>query len=267
MSATELVLILMIGLAGGLAGGLLGIGGSIVMIPLLTLTLGANQQLYQAACMIVNVVVAVGASMRHYRAGSVRKDHFRWMFPAAGVMVIVGVLCGNLVPTDSLKRLFALFLLYTSASEAVRLWRAHPEPDPEDSVSHTGRSLTIGGLTGLIAGLLGVGGGTVAVPLLRRAARLPLRQAIGTSSAVMTLASVVGATAKNLSVATLHAPDGSPLTLRMSLMLAVSLAGPALLGAHLGASLNYRLPLHAVRLAFVVLIGVAGLRMMGWLGS
>lgn len=267
MPAAELVAILLIGLAGGIAGGLLGIGGSIVMIPLLTLLRGPNQQLYQAACMIVNVLVAVSASLRHYRAGSVRIDHFRWMFPAAAVAVIIGVLCSNLMPTETLRRIFALFLLYTAAAELVRILRAHPEPEAQDSVSHTGRSLGIGTLTGLISGLLGVGGGTVAVPLLRRLSKLPLRQAIGTSSAVMTLASVIGATAKNLSVGSLHAPDGSPLTIGQSLTLAALLGVPGMIGARLGASWNYKLPLGAIRLAFTVLLAVAGARMMGWLGG
>lgn len=263
----DLLVILLIGLAGGIAGGLLGIGGSIVMIPLLTLTRGPNQHLYQAASMVVNVVVAIGSSRRHYKAGSVRGDHFRWMFPAAGAMIVVGVLLGNLVPTESLKRIFAAFLLYTAVTECIRTLRNHPEPEPHELVVHTGRSLTIGGLTGLIAGLLGVGGGTVAVPLLRRMARLPLRQAIGTSAAAMTLASTIGATAKNATIGSLHAPDGTSLTLGMSLGLAALLSGPALVGAHLGASLTYRLSLRAVRLAFVVLLAVAGLRMMGWLGA
>jgi uncharacterized protein len=266
MSVSEVIIVVAIGLAGGIAGGLLGIGGSIVMIPLLTLTRGPNQHLYQAACMVVNVVVAIGSSLRHYRGGSVRTDYFRWMFPAAGAMVIVGVLVGNLVPTDSLKQLFAIFLLYTAVSEFVRLVRAAPEPSATDARVHSGAAFSIGGLTGLIAGLLGVGGGTVAVPLLRRAAHLPLRQAIGTSAAVMTLASAIGATAKNLSVTSLTAPDGSALTIGMSLSLAAMLSIPGLVGAHLGASLNYRLHLNVVRLAFVVLIGLAGVRMMGWIG-
>jgi uncharacterized membrane protein YfcA len=266
MSWPELLVVLLIGLAGGLAGGLLGIGGSIVMIPLLTLTFGANQHLYQASAMIVNVLIAVSASVRHFRAGSVRMDHFRWMLPAAAVAIVIGVACGNLVPTDALKVLFGIFLLYTASAELLRVVQNHPEPGVDDSVSHTGRTLAIGGLTGLVAGLLGVGGGTVAVPLLRRAARLPLRQAIGTSSAVMTLSSVIGASVKNATLPTLQAPDHTALTISASLTLAALLAVPAIIGGQFGARLTYWLPIRYVRLAFVVLIGAAGLRMVGWLG-
>jgi hypothetical protein len=266
MSPADLLLVALIGLAGGVFGGLLGIGGSIVMIPLLGLVLGPNQQLYQAACMIVNVVVAVGAARRHAIAGSVRGDCFRWMLPASTVAILIGVLVSNRVPSVVLQRCFGVFLLYVAGTEVWRVVR--PGDRTEEPPDHVPASsgVAIGGATGLVAGLLGVGGGTIAVPLMRTLARLPLRQAIGTSSAVMTVASAIGAVAKNVALPSLHAPDGTPLTIVGSLAIAGALSVPALLGAGLGARLTYALPLSVVRLALVVLLVAAGVRMTGVLG-
>ena len=54
MPLSDLVILIVFGLAAGVLGGMLGVGGSIVMIPVVTLILGRNQQLSQAAAMIVN---------------------------------------------------------------------------------------------------------------------------------------------------------------------------------------------------------------------
>ncbi|MBL9147123.1 MAG: sulfite exporter TauE/SafE family protein [Phycisphaerae bacterium] len=266
LSVTDLALTVAIGFVGGVAGGLLGIGGSIVMIPLLGLAFGPNQQLYQATCMIVNVVVAAGAVHRHAKAGSVRRECVIWMLPLAGIFVIVGVLLGNRIPSRQLQIAFGIFLLYTATAELVRSLRRVPDHDAPAAPVRIRRVAPIGAATGFLAGLLGIGGGTIAVPLLRTLARLPLRQAIGTSSAVMIAASAIGAIAKNASLPALTAPDGSPLRISTSLTLAAALAPASLLGAVVGSRLTYRLPLGVVRLAFAVLIAIAGLRMTGLLG-
>jgi uncharacterized membrane protein YfcA len=265
MTAQDIAVIVVIGFLGGVSGGLLGIGGSIVMIPLLTLVRGPNQHLYQAACMVVNVVVAVSASIKHHQSGSVRVDYFRWMLVAAAIAVVVGVAMSNLLEGASLKMLFGAFLIYTSAMEFGRILRRTKDHPVDETPAQPSRALGIGSLTGFVSGLLGVGGGTVAVPLLRSIGKLPLRQAIGTSAAVMTLASAIGATAKNASIGRVEATAG--LSVGDSLALAGLLAVPALLGANIGARLTYALPLTALRLAFALLIGAAGLRMLGLLGS
>jgi uncharacterized membrane protein YfcA len=267
MTAMEILALSGIGLAGGLCGGLLGIGGSIVMIPLLTLVEGPNQQLYQAACMIANVVTSASAVWRHAKSGSVRTDIVRWTVPVATIAVLAGVLLSNRIPGATLKVLFGCFLLYVAANELIRVFRrGHDAAVTTPERVPPGVSIGVGTALGGIAGLLGVGGGVIAVPLLRTFARLPLRQAIGTSTATIIAASAVGAVAKNLSLPSLTGPDGQPLAIAESLRLAACLAVPALLGAQIGAALTYRLPLTAVRIAFGALLAFAGLNMTGLLG-
>ncbi|MCH9003289.1 MAG: TSUP family transporter, partial [Planctomycetes bacterium] len=62
---------LLIGLFTGVVGGLLGVGGSIVMIPAMTEVIGPDQHLYQAAAMIVNFFVVVPAVYQHRKAGAI----------------------------------------------------------------------------------------------------------------------------------------------------------------------------------------------------
>ena len=67
-----------LGLVAGTLGGMLGVGGSLIMIPALVMmfgregqTEGFNLHLYQAAAMIVNLFVAIPATLRHRQAGAV----------------------------------------------------------------------------------------------------------------------------------------------------------------------------------------------------
>jgi hypothetical protein len=110
--------------------------------------------------------------------------------------------------------------------------------------------------TGLIAGLLGVGGGLIAVPLQRRVLGLPIRTAIANSAAIIVVTSVFGATAKNYAyVASEHGDY-------RSFMLALFLIPTAILGSMAGSRLTHRAPLDLVKGAFFVLLVLAALRLM-----
>ena len=69
--------VLATGLIAGVLGGMLGVGGSVIMIPGLTLVLGYDQHLYQASAMVANVAGAVPAALRHHRAGMEGNRHRR----------------------------------------------------------------------------------------------------------------------------------------------------------------------------------------------
>ena len=123
----------------------------------------------------------------------------------------------------------------------------------------------IGAATGYMAGLLGIGGGNISVPLLQRFARLPLRQCIATTAAFMCISASVGAVRKNLALPALTDSAGLPLGLdwHESLRIAACLAPTAVLGGLIGGRLTHILPLRWVRLAFILLLAWAALDMLG----
>jgi len=267
----ELLPCLLIGLVGGALGGLLGIGGGIVFIPALALVFGDERQhLHQAAVMIVNLSVSLAAVIRHRRAGAIRGDVLPWLVGGALVFIGVGVWAGDRLDGDVLARLFACFLLYViianlrrirgefrrakqRRAEPVETRRPEEEPSP-DRVS-TARTAGIGGFMGFMAGLLGIGGGGIAVPLQQVVLGLPLRQCVGTSTAAIALTAGVGAIIKN---ATLHTHG---FALRESLAVAAVLIPGAMIGGFGGAFLTHILPVRWIRLIFVGFLLVAGWRM------
>lgn len=257
-----------IGFGAGVFGGMLGIGGSIIMIPLLTLVHGPNQQLYQAAAMIVNVPVAASATIKHAIKGIIRGNVVKALLPTALVGIVIGVTLSNLISTDWLQIVFAVFLGYIGISELFRLLvkRRGREDTPTSSNSPPPRLgiSFIGGFNGVIAGLLGIGGGVILIPLLRRFCKLDMKTAIAASSMTMLITATVGATYKNLALPELRAPDGSALEIGQSLIIAGSMFPTAFIGSYIGAGLTHRLPIQSIKMVFAILVLIAAVR-MGWM--
>lgn len=262
LDATHLALVAATGLAAGVLGGLLGIGGSVIMIPALALLVrdpnSESQHLYQAAAMAVNVAVSFPAALRHRRNGNVRSDVFRLLLPSAACAIVLGVLCSNLIPGLMLRRIFAAFLAYNALVELLAIARHTPD-NPEEGARVTPVRIIIpGAVMGLAAGLLGIGGGVIAIPLLKRVARLPLRQCIGASSAVMCLTAIAGGAIK---IGTLGQHGYAP---SRAVILAALLAPTAVVGGLIGAGLTQRLPLGAIRIAMIVLLAYSAWQMAGF---
>ncbi|MFM1823363.1 MAG: hypothetical protein RI967_1629 [Planctomycetota bacterium] len=261
-TATQIVLTASIGLAGGMLGGMVGLGGSMVILPALTLASGSNQHLYQSAALFTNVLVAIGSVLKHRGRGTIRRELATAMCVASAGTAVVGVLVSNAVPALPLAALFGCFLLFASAS---MLRSALPKEVPTAGVHDRTRSSSasiVGALGGFASGLLGIGGGAVMVPLLQRWSGLTVREAVATSSLAMIPTAAIAAFAKIASIPELTTPDGQPLTRGSVLVLAVLLGPPAMLGASLGASLVYRLPVRVIKTLLAAMLMVAALRML-----
>lgn len=259
----QLLMIVALGLIGGTLGGLLGLGGSVFIIPALVLLLGANQHLYQAAALIANVFVAAAATLRHRGRGTIRADVVPMMATASAIAALCGVAVSNRLQPNVLQALFGVFLCYASVSEVISLASKRAEP-AEPAVGSLSRWLPIciGAVGGFASGLLGIGGGAIMVPMLRKLGKLPIRQAVASAAAAMIVACTIGAIAKNATIADRTAADGTPLTLQSSLLLALLLSPSAMLGGSLGASLVYRLPIPAIRTVLSMLLAFSGYQMI-----
>lgn len=265
----QILELVLIGLCAGFLGGLLGIGGSIIMIPALTEVLGPDQHLYQSAAMIVNFCVVVPALVQHRRAKAIHHQVVLRTVPVALVAVLLGVALSEL-PLFSgagqahLIGLFGFFLWCEGSYDLYRMFRA---ADPaRDALALTDAGIErratwrscalVGGPTGIIGGLFGIGGGTISVPLQRRILHMPIRSAIANSAAIMLFTSLPGAVMKNVAYAEEHGSVGRPL------LLAAVLAPTAILGSFHGSRLTHRLPVRTVKIAFFAVLCVVALRLM-----
>ena len=270
MELQLIITIVAIGFAGGLLGGLLGIGGSIIVIPLLTLVKGNNQQLYQATAMIMNIAVGASATLKHHLKGAIQVGVVLKILPAACVGILAGVALSNVIPTLWLQVVFAVALLgiaFTETRNAFQNERPEEKSPKSDDVAPARSknaglaNVLIGGFTGICSGLLGIGGGIVIIPLLKRFSGFSMKSAIPASSATMLITAGIGAFYKNIQLPNLQAPDGTPLQISTSLMIAACLIPPAFVGSFIGAGMMHRLPMKVIKRAFAVLLIVAATRM------
>lgn len=249
-----------IGLVAGTLGGLAGVGGSLIILPGLNLIIGeprtSTHHLYMAAAMMVNVAVSTPAAIRHHRNGLVRIDLLPTLLVSTALFMLVGVYCSNLFDGTSLRVGLAIFLLTYCAFNVFRIFKPRPKADLHEYTS-TPRLAISGIATGLVGGLLGLGGGVLQVPVLQVLCGLRLKQAIATSSAVICVTAVIGASAKLL---TLHTHDER---WQEALVLAAILAPTAVIGGMLGAWLTHKLPVMWVRVVIVILLFFAAVRLSG----
>ena len=246
-----------IGLVMGLFGGMLGIGGSLVMIPALVYFYGENQHLYQSSAMICNFFVAVASLLAHRKAEAIVPAVLWQMIPAAIFGILAGVAFSNVAffagrNSYLLARLFGAFLAYVAAYNTVKMFRP-PLPslngsDPTLYQTPLLRSISaaIGALTGLAAGLLGIGAGSVATPMQQFFLRMPLKRAMSNSASVIVGISWLGAIYKTTTL------PGHGILVEDALKLAAWVVPTALLGGFIGGHLMHYLPKQLIRGFFIV---------------
>ncbi len=243
MNWLELLFPLLVGLVAGGLGAMLGLGGGVVVVPLLEL-LGSRflstpyplQQIIAASQLgVLSVAVASSAGYLH-KGGFVRFGLAYSFSPYTVVGGIVGTLLLLVLEPKVIATVFAILLFYT----AFELIRGINKVEQERSVpSPLAKPALVFG--GMMSGLLGIGGGTVQVPVLNLLVGLPFRAAVATSTFMM------GFTA----IATVTIQIGSG---QLPLQLAGAIALGILIGARVTSDLASRVPVRVLKLMFSAVI-------------
>jgi len=228
-----------IGLAAGFFSGLLGLGGGVIMLPLLTLLGGVPLKLVTGTDLVHVLVTSATSTIFHYRGGMV--DTRVGLF--LGFAGIAGGLLGSLLSVPLSPFVLRVIYLFVVGLGAFILFL--PAPLEFDGYRKGNFNRALGIATGLgvgaLAGLLGVGGGFITVPLMTYFLKIPLRVAIGTSLLFIFITSLGTIWAK-IGVGHIH----TTLTL---LVLSGSITG-----ALIGPSVSRKVPVRFLRLALIVLL-------------
>ncbi len=258
------------GLAAGVFGSLLGLGGGILIVPLLTL--GFDLPLRDAVGVsLVSVIATSGASAGVYlqrHVANLRLGMTLELFTALGAMA--GALIAFAIPDQTLSLLFAVLLGYVGIT-MLRGVRSDGAPagselDEDPVVPDTSVTLArlsgpgyrvrrlgpgIGGsvFAGVISALLGVGGGIVKVPVMHLIMGVPLRVATATSNLM------IGVTASASAIIYLLRGGIDPYV-----------AGPTVLGVFLGATVGsrtaHRIDVRILRVLFVIVLFYTAFQML-----
>lgn len=185
MIPVALALSLLVGVSLGLLGG----GGSILAVPILVYVAGVPARAaIPMSLVVVGLVSALGALL--YARLRLVRLRAALVFGCAGIVgALLGARLTRRVSERWLLTLFAMLMLIVAVSMA----RKRREPVALDRVEpRLAAMVAVGFGVGGLTGFLGVGGGFVIVPALLWAGRLPMKDAIGTSLATITLSSASG---------------------------------------------------------------------------
>jgi len=256
---------------GGVVGlilALTGAGGAILAVPLLLFIMHLSvAEAGPIALLAVGVSAAVGAVIG-LRAGIVRYRAAALMAAAGVVISPLGLWLAHQLPSGPLTLIFAAVLAYVSvrmfrqatapAGQSAQAVPAGP-PQPCQLDNSSGRFIWTAACTralaasgvgaGFLSGLLGVGGGFVIVPALRRATNAPMHAIVATSLAVITLVSTSGVVS-------------TAIAGRMNWEVGIPFAGGAIAGMLGGRLVSKRISGPRLQQGFAVVAGLVALGMV-----
>jgi uncharacterized membrane protein YfcA len=270
MTILSFTLILLAGaFLAGLLGSLTGLGGGVVIIPLLTLVFHADIRYAIGTALVASIATSSGSASAYVKEGitNIRLGMFLEIATTTGA--VVGALIAVYMPTNVVAIIFGLVLIFSSlmsfrkkmafpadqgdskAAEQLRLNGSYPVADGvvNYKVHHVPGGYFMMTFAGVMSGLLGIGSGALKVMAMDNIMRIPFKVSTTTSNFM------IGVTAAASAVVYLQRGYISP-GLCMPVVLGV------LAGAFAGSRLLTRANVKWLRIVFSVVIGSLALQMI-----
>lgn len=255
----EFLLYLLLGACAGVLAGLFGVGGGIIIVPVLVFSFTLQgfdpailTHLAVGTSLASIIFTSVNAVREHQRKGAVRWPIFAWM--AVGILVGAGLgaLTAEAIAGPDLQKIIGVFAVLVSLQMALNL-------KPKASQKVPGKlGLTLAGsVIGWASAIFGVGGGSLTVPFLTWRS-VPMQQAVATSSACgLPIALVSALSFMILGWHDPHLPAHSLGFIYLPALLGVALT--SMVFARFGARLAHRLSPQLLKRLFAALLFAVGL--------
>jgi len=191
-----LPLLAAVGIVAGFLSGLLGIGGGIIMVPLLFWVLpecGVSQSVYVHVAIATSLAAACcftfSGAIAHYKKGKINWKWVPWLCAGGITGALIGSYVASHLSGKLIKKLFAFLLAYAS----YRISFPNDTTHISGVFENTSLFVFIGFITGFISSFFGVGGGIVAVPMMVLVFKFQPVIAVATSSAIIPVIAGIGA--------------------------------------------------------------------------
>ncbi len=256
--------LLFAGAFAGVLAGLLGVGGGIIIVPVLFHifgSLGIDSAVKMHLAVGTSLATIIPTSIRSMRAhqqrGSFDADLFRRWLPAMVIGVFLGSWLAGLADTLALTLIFAGVALVVSVhmSFAKSSWRIR------DTLPTPPASWFLAGIIGTVSAMMGIGGGTLSVPCMNLFG-VPMHRAVGTSAGFGLIIAVAGTCGFIWSGWEVDAlPEFS--TGYVNWLVFLLIVPATVLFVPLGAKLAHSLSQTNLRRVFAVFLALTALRMLG----
>ncbi len=247
-----LLVIFALGLVGGLFSGILGIGGAVILIPLLLLVpplTGVGQlDMGQVTglTMLQVLVASLTAFIAHKRSGFAHRNTVLSIGIPMGVCSFAGAAASAHLSHQAMMIIFGFLLVFASILLFERPG-AKESPESQDFEFNPYRFCVCGVLLGFMVGVVGAGGGFILIPVMYRILKIPMRIAVGSSLGIIFIAAIMGSLGKII-----------------AMQVEWPLVAPIVLGsipaALLGSQISKRLPAAHLRRFLMALISVVLLK-------
>jgi uncharacterized membrane protein YfcA len=254
MDLSLIAALLVLGAAVGFAAGLLGIGGGMLLVPFITILLTAKEF---PKDLIVHMAIATSlATIMFTSISSVRAHHLRgavsWHIVkllAPGILIgsWIGPWIGKQMNGSALSLFFALFVAFSATQMLI-----NRKPVASRELPHAAGMFGAGGVIGVLAGLVGAGGGFVSVPFMTWC-NVKIHNAVATSAALgfpIALAGTLSNIYYGMSVPGL--PAVSLGFIYLPALLVISLA--SVVTAPFGARTAHSMPVKTLKRIFAVVL-------------
>lgn len=256
------LLCLLLGAVAGVLAGLFGLGGGLVIVPVLSwlyTAQGFDEQLIMimaiATSLATITVTSVSSLYAHHQLGSIIWKTVFQLAPGVFAGAILGSLVADYLTGQVLRILLALFLLCVGFQMALQL-----KPKVKNLIPTPGIVFGAGGLIGMISAILGIGGGTMTVPFLS-GCNYPMRNAVGISSACGFPIAIAGtASYAVLGYDNTLLPQWSVGYIYLPAFFGIVLS--SVLVAPLGAKLAHNLPTEILKRYFAMLLFVVAVKLL-----
>jgi len=254
--------LLLTGVIAGVLAGLLGVGGGIVIVPVLFnvfLFLGIDEavrmHLAVGTSLATIIPTSVVSARAHFKRGGIDVDLLKSWGPAIFVGVLAGTYVGGSVRGAVLTAVFAVIALLVAANMAFRKEGMIVAESLPAGIARIAMGLGVGAFSVM----MGIGGGTLTVPLLT-AFNYPIRRAVGTASAIGFIIGVPGAIGFILSG--LHAANLPPFSLGYANLVGFALIVPTtMIMAPIGVRIAHTIKPQMLRWAFGLFLFITAVRM------
>ncbi|GGM09166.1 sulfite exporter TauE/SafE family protein [Pseudooceanicola nanhaiensis] len=267
MDPTHIALIagiaVLAGIAGGILAGLLGVGGGIVIVPALYLALsftdmdpGLIMQVAVGTSLASIIFTSASSSWGHWKKGAIDVQLLKLWAPSILVGTVGGAIVGGVVSGQVLIAVFAVVAFIVAMDMIFR------KPSASETPRSFSRPVWIGSgvFAGAISAMMGIGGGTVCVPVLNFLG-YDIRRAVGTSAAIGFFIGVPGAI--TYAITGMGQADLPPFSLGyVNLILLVFLVPLTTTFARVGVSLAHSIPQRRLRLLFGLFLVATAVNMV-----
>ena len=271
MSVEVFILIIFLGaVVAGLLGSLTGLGGGVVVIPLLTLGLGVDMRYAVGAALVASIANSSGAAAAYIREGITNIRIGMFLEIATTIGAVVGALIAIYLPTSVVAVIFGVVLIFSAGMSL----RKHDEKEKEgqkDSlwaeklklngsypvngqvehykVINIAGGFSLMGVAGVVSGLLGIGSGALKVLAMDVVMKVPFKVSTTTSNFM------IGVTAAASAVVYFQRGYIDPV-------IALPIIVGVLIGAFTGSKILVKARVRPLRILFSVVISILAVEMI-----